>query len=110
MVSAASPAINAGLAIIEITRDIEGRLRDIPDIGCWEYYAQDLGVPQDLSLSIIDGDIIVQWSPVSGASSYMLYFADSPNPAHWDSVIVDTNQYVLPTNQGRLFFKVTAIN
>ena len=111
MVSAASPAINAGLAIIEITRDIEGRLRDIPDIGCWEYYAQDLGVPQDLSLSIIDGDIIVQWSPVTGAASYMLYFADSPNPAHWDSVIVDTNQYVLPTpNQGRLFFKVTAIN
>ncbi len=108
----ASPAINAGTGLAGFAYDLEGNLREIPDLGCYEYNSSFLDSPTNLQLSYDDAteELVLSWNPVSGASAYLVYNSD--NPEMLNAVFSTTNQTVLrmPVSQGHRFFRVSAVN
>lgn len=109
---AASPAINAGIAIDGYAYDILGRLRTMPDLGCREYDGSTLASPSGLQISY-DGssqEIVLTWNAVGGASGYIIYSADDPDATLWTSLNVSVNSARIPISAARKFYKVSAVN
>jgi hypothetical protein len=68
-------------------------------------------VPENITIEVINDTTFVTWSPVTGATSYKIYAADSPN----DTFIEDTGgtfvneSWSKPITDNLKFYKVTAI-
>lgn len=104
-----SPAINAGVAIPAVPFDINGTLRELPDIGCYEFILLSLDIPQNVRIINVDGALQLTWDPVPGANLYTIYFADTPDAVHWDAISMPgTTMNLNPTVHSR-FFKVRAL-
>jgi len=108
----ASPAINAGIELAGYAHDIEGRLRTLPDIGCREYSSAWLDAPTHLQISYdhTTQEIVLSWNAVSGASSYMVYYADNPEMAGETGISASGTTLRLPAANSARFFRVSARN
>lgn len=105
-----SPAINAGVTLAEVPFDINGTLRELPDIGCYEFIILHLDSPQNVRFITVEGGLQLTWDPVPGADLYTIYFADTPDATHWDAISMPgTVMNLNPTVNAR-FFKVKAIS
>lgn len=104
-----SPAIDTATAISEIAYDIEGKLRELPDIGCYEHIILALDSPVNLHFIEGEAGMALTWDAVPGADYYTIYFADTPNADIWDAIsIPGTVLNLSPTVDAR-FFKVKAV-
>ncbi len=104
-----SPAINAGVALTEVPFDINGTLRELSDIGCYEYNSTALIIPQNVR--IIQGAeyYSLVWDEVPGADTYMVYYGSSPDAASWQGIPVQNTYIILDMASPARFFKVSAI-
>lgn len=107
-----SPALNTGTVIDGHEWDIDGNWRDNPDIGCWEYAVIGLGTPQNLNISIdpATSEVLLNWDPVAGATSYKVWYAASPDAAIWSFVSVSAPSARLSGSTNLRFYKITALN
>ncbi|MDD2231106.1 MAG: NosD domain-containing protein, partial [Candidatus Cloacimonetes bacterium] len=105
-----SPAINAGVTLPVVPFDIYGTLRELSDIGCYEYILLALDSPVNVRIIPVDGGLQLTWDPVPGANLYTIYFADTPDATNWDAIsIPGTVMNLNPTVNAR-FFKIKAIS
>lgn len=67
--------------------------------------------PENLSIIISGGNLVLNWNAVSGADSYNVYRSSKPNSADWGSPIaqVTDNEYSEPATGGQCFFRVTSV-
>ena len=70
-----------------------------------------LSAPQDVSISELGANIRIQWSPVSGASAYRIFSAQSPEgPYNQDSSgTFNACSWTAPSAANTRFYKVSAI-
>ena len=116
VLSAGSPARNAGLYLPAVTLDILGQQRDNPpDIGCYESQITTLAAPQNLQMSINEeqNTVTLSWDIVPGAGVYYVQSADDPYAESWQNVPgASTGQlsisFPLPAEHHR-FYRVKAI-
>lgn len=105
-----SPAINAGVALTEVPFDINGTLRELSDIGCYEYINPALIIPQNVRIIPSAGYYTLVWDEVPGADSYMVYYGSSPDAASWQGIPVQNTYIFLDMEPSATFFKVSAVN
>jgi hypothetical protein len=98
-----------------VNLDFYSNVRDLdhPTIGAYE-----LAIPVTLQSPVVSieyspGGVILSWEPVTGASHYMIYFADSPD-GPWD-VYLPVNLTVttwgdIDSSAQKRFYRVTASN
>jgi hypothetical protein len=110
VLQAGSPAINAGVAIAEVPLDINGFLRELPDIGCYEYHVLTLAAPQNLSLTKTYDALTLSWDEVPGADHYIIYSANSPDATSWDQEVSQSHVLSLSPGSALRFFKVSAVS
>ncbi|MBP7117832.1 MAG: hypothetical protein KBB33_05795, partial [Candidatus Cloacimonetes bacterium] len=86
-----------------------GTLRELSDIGCYEYNSTALIIPQNVR--IIQGAeyYSLVWDEVPGADSYMVYYGSSPDAASWQGIPVQNTYIILDMASPARFFKVSAI-
>jgi len=108
----ASPAINAGVELAGFGYDIEGTLREMPDLGCREYNGASLGSPTNLQLSYdaLSGEMVLTWNAVSGAAFYRVYSADNPEMNGETFSSVTGTVLRMPASQAHRFHRVSAAN
>jgi hypothetical protein len=99
------------LQVALVTNDIDGDLRSAtPDIGADEgEFFSELPVPA-LSISAsLTGAIQLVWTPVTGASSYILYSSQNPDSG-WTALTspMAATTYDIAAPLPRAFYKVTA--
>ncbi len=104
-----SPAIDAAALIPDIAYDIEGKLRELPDIGCYEYIILALDSPTNLHFIEAEAGMALTWDAVSGADFYTIYFADTPDAEVWDAISIPGTVLNLSPTVNARFFKVKAI-
>jgi len=105
-----SPAINAGVTLAEVPFDINGTLRELPDIGCYEYIDPALIIPQNVRIVQSEGYYSLVWDEVPGAASYIVYCGSSPDAASWQAIPVQNTYIFLDMEPSATFFKVSAVN
>ncbi len=104
-----SPAIGAGVAIAEISTDIDGDPRnDPPCIGADERAGGSLEAPTAIAIAETSGEVTVSWNEVTGATGYNVYSAPTPYGEFtlYQST-TETSITVTPADT-KLFFWVTA--
>ena len=107
---AASPGINHGVDIPGLAYDIEGHLRTLPDIGCYEYVALALATPQNLRISRSDNVTTLSWDEVPDADYYIVYVSDAPDSDTWSQIPSQAPSLVLDSSPAARFYKVSAVN
>ncbi|MDD4806737.1 MAG: hypothetical protein PHO35_08140, partial [Candidatus Cloacimonetes bacterium] len=109
VLQSSSEAIDAGVLLPDVLVDIEGNLRNLPDIGCYEYNSTALIIPQNVR--IIQGAeyYSLVWDEVPGADTYMVYYGSSPDAASWQGIPVQNTYIILDMASPARFFKVSAI-
>lgn len=103
-----SPAIDAGVVILDITHDIDGRLRQLPDIGCAEYVLLVLDTPQNLQISRSGEMLMLSWDAVPGAEYYLVYSSTNPDSAAWTEQLVSENFIEINPSVPACFYRVKA--
>lgn len=103
-----SPAIDAGVVILDITHDIDGRLRQLPDIGCAEYVLLVLDTPQNLQISRSGEMLMLSWDAVPGAEYYLVYSSTNPDSAAWTEQLVSENFLEINPSVPACFYRVKA--
>jgi hypothetical protein len=108
----ASPAINAGIELAGFGYDIDGSLREMPDLGCREYNGASLGSPTNLQLSYdaLSSEMVLSWSAVPGAAFYRVYSADNPEMNNETVSSVAGTVVRFPASQPHRFHRVSAAN
>lgn len=109
LLTASSPAINAGTTLMEVPFDIDGNLRELPDIGCSEFLAIALDPPQNLRLAWQEDLLTLFWDTVPGATSYRISVSESPDFTNFNQYNSPINSYSLNPVSPRLFFRVVAV-
>lgn len=107
-----SPAINAGIDLAGFAADINGQVRSLSDIGCFEYFGTFLNTPANLQISYdeVNNEIVLSWNEVSGATAYKVYYASTPDALAWSILQVSNPEARFIAGSNAKFFKVTAIN
>ena len=98
------------MTLAEVPFDINGTLRELPDIGCYEFIILHLDSPQNVRFITVEGGLQLTWDPVPGADLYTIYFADTPDATHWDAISMPGTVMNLNSTVNARFFKVKAIS
>ncbi|MDI3504600.1 MAG: hypothetical protein PWP64_1536 [Candidatus Cloacimonadota bacterium] len=104
-----SEAIDAGVLLPDVLVDIEGNLRNLPDIGCYEYINPALIIPQNVRIVPSAGYYTLVWDEVPGAASYIVYCGNNPDAASWQAIPVQNTYIFLDMEPSATFFKVSAV-
>lgn len=109
---AASPAINAGISLPGFAYDLEGNLRENPDLGCYEYHSDFLDSPTNLQIAFdaLSNELVLSWNAVDGATSYLVYSADNPEMESAVSNATSETSLRIPASQALRFFRVSSSN
>ncbi len=104
-----SPAIGAGVAITEITTDIDGDLRSDPScIGADEREGFVLLAPANISVTMSGEMLTISWEAVPGAIGYNIYWSDAPN-GEYEIYWYTTGTWIMSSpSSTKKFFRVTA--
>lgn len=66
-------------------------------------------VPPVVSVSISGSNVVLSWDPVPGANFYYIYASEDPyNFGSTPIAGIDNNQFVVPANLAKRFFRVTS--
>ncbi|MBN2461459.1 MAG: hypothetical protein JXB60_07625, partial [Candidatus Cloacimonetes bacterium] len=71
---------------------------------------ETLEIPSQIRTHISGNSLIITWNAVDGASSYLVFAADSPYDYFQYVTTVYTNSCLMPLNQSKRFFRITAAN
>ena len=103
-----------GLHTLEVTVS-DNVPENVPDTLVWSVTVNDfiLGAPQ-VTIFIDGSDVILNWNPVAGASSYKIYSSSNPNdsPGSWTleaEGIIETNWSKAVTEEKK-FYYITSSN
>jgi len=61
-------------------------------------------------IRIEDGNIVLEWDELTGATGYNVYYSNDPYGSFLFLGTVGTNQYIEPVSQARRFYYITAID
>ncbi len=104
-----SPAIGAGVAIPEITTDIDGDLRsDPPCIGADERGGFVLLAPTNITMTQTGELFTISWNEVPGALGYNIYWSDAPD-GEYSHFWYTTGTWISTSPDSSMkYFRVTA--
>jgi fibronectin type 3 domain-containing protein len=69
-----------------------------------------LNAPQNVNISQNGSQVTIQWEAVTGAAGYKIYVANSPEETFNYLTTVSTNSFSHAVPQGKMFYKIVAIN
>lgn len=109
LLTASSPAINAGVSLGEVPFDIDGNLRELPDMGCSEFSVLALDAPQNLQLLWQEDVLTLSWDAVPLATGYLISVSETPEFGSYTQHESPINTFSLSPVGSRLFFRVVAV-